>query len=300
MYNYFMSKQLKGSLSLLVLTSLYGFYGIYNRMIGNTFGTFSQNWIRNLIIVVVLALIFILFKKKLIPINRRDLLWVLSWLASGSIIMLLLFVSFNHISISTVYFLFYSTMIISGFISGRILFHEKINITKGISITLALTGLFFIYSLSIKSGELPYVLSSLFAGLILGFWNTVSKKFSSNYPNLQLVFLDALASTIVAVIGAILIKESLPVFNFSSGWFWMLAYALTQIAAVGLVIYGFKNLEAQIASVIMPVEVIFASLFSYLIFREVLPISTIIGGFLIASAAFLPNIQLLISHHRRK
>lgn len=264
-------------------------------MIGSTFGTFSQNWIRNLIIIVVLGLVFIVTHKKFRPISKKDLPWLLLWLSSGSIIMLLLFVSYNHISISTVYFLFYSTMITSGFIFGTLLFHERLNKIKLISIALALVGLFFIYSLSIKNDEIPYVLSSLMAGLIIGFWNTVSKKFSDNYPNLQLVFLDALASTVVAIVGAILVRESVPLLNFSPGWFWMLAYALTQIVVVGLVVYGFKNLEAQIASIIMPVEVIFASLFNYLIFQEILPISTIIGGILIASAAFLPNIQLLRS-----
>lgn len=295
-----MSKQIKGSLCLILLTSLYGFYGIYNRMIGSTFGTFSQNWVRNLIIILILGFIFLITHKSFKPINKRDLKWLFLWLSSGSIIMLLLFISFNRISISTVYFLFYSTMITSGLVFGKLLFREKLNGVKLISIVLALLGVYFIYSFSIKAGEIPYVLSSLIAGFILGFWNVVSKKFSDNYPNLQLVFFDALASLLVGVVGSIIIRESIPVLNFSSGWIWMIAYAITQIAAVGLVIYGFKNLEAQIASVIMPVEIIFASMFSYLIFQETFSLTTIIGGILIASAAFLPNIQLLLSIKTKK
>lgn len=290
-----MSKQLKGSIAILLLTSLYGFYGIYNRMIGSTFGTFSQNYVRQLIIVVILGLVFITTNKKLKSINKKDIPWLLIWMLSGSTTMLLLFVAFNHINISTVYFLFYSTMMISGFVFGSLLFHEKLNKIKIISIVLALMGLFLIYSLSIKDNEIPYVLCSLTAGLLLGFWNTVSKKFSDNYPGIQLVFMDAFASSVVAIIGAFIVGEQMPLLNLSSGWLWIFAYALTQIFAVGLVVYGFKNLEAQIASVIMPVEVIFASIFSYFIFKEILPISTIIGGVLIASAAFLPNIKMLIT-----
>lgn len=295
-----MTQQIKGTLALLILTMLYGFYGVYNRMIGESFGTFSQNWVRNLIVVVVLTMYFIVGRKKLIKIKQKDMPWVIVWLLSGSAIMILLFLAFNNLPLGTVYFLFYSTMITSGFISGMIFFKEKLNLIKVTSITLALVGLTLIYSLAIKPNEIVYVLFALLSGLILGFWNTISKKFSDNYPNLQIVFMDGLASVIVSLLGAFIVKESMPQFTFTSGWVWITLYALTQIASVGLLVYGFKNLEAQIGSIIMPVEVIFATIFGMLVFHEIPTVTTLIGGLLIASASFLPNIQVFLESRRTK
>jgi S-adenosylmethionine uptake transporter len=289
-----MNKSLKGSVAILVTTMIYGSYGVFNRLIGNTFGVFSQNWVRNLIAIFLITIILVFNKQRLKIINKNDRLWVFVWMLTGAFVMLLLFQAFNHLAIATVYFLFYSTMIFSGVLCGKVFFREKINLIKIISIVLAFSGLFIIYAFYLKSGGLIYILMSLTAGLILGFWNSISKKFSDKYSNLQIVLLDAVASTVVALFGTVLLKEGLPIVSFNSGWLWITIYAAFQISSVGLLVYGFKNLEAQIASVVMPVEVIFASIFGYLVFKEALPVSTAIGGALIASAAFLPNVELFL------
>ena len=285
--------KLKGALSLILAVMLYGMYGVYSRKIGLEFGVFSQSWIRNLIIVTILAPYFLLNKKEWVKIKKEDIGWMLMWTLSGTGVMVLLFIAFNHLPIGTSYFLLYSTMIISGYISGRVFYKEKINTIKVVSIILALIGLTLVYSLDIPPEKVVYLLLALLSGALTGLWNTLSKKVSGKYPNFQLVCIDAFTAFAVGVLGAFLVKEDIPPLEPDASWIWLFVFALSQIGAVRFTIYGFKNLEAQIGSIIMPTEVIFATLYGFLFFGEILPLTTIIGGTLIASAAVLPNIALL-------
>jgi len=76
-------------------------------------------------------------------------------------------------------------------------------------------------------------------------------------------------------------------------WIWIGVYAVVQIINVKLIVYGFKNIEAQIGSIILPVEIIFATIFSFLVFKEVPTTLTILGGFLIIFAAIIPSLTVL-------
>lgn len=56
-------------------------------------------------------------------------------------------------------------------------------------------------------------------------------------------------------------------------------------------VYGFKRLEAQIGTLVMPMEVFFAALFGFIFYRETLTILTILGGLLIISGIVIPNLR---------
>lgn len=128
----------------------------------------------------------------------------------------------------------------------------------------------------------------------------ISKKFSDNYHEIQIIYWGSLAGVAVAFVGLLLFGEAWPTFALTPAWGWLFIYALVQVATVWLLVYGFKNLEAQVGSVILPVEIIFATIFGYLIFGETLTMGTLLGGLLIASAAFLPNITMLVEQRRMK
>ncbi len=54
---------------------------------------------------------------------------------------------------------------------------------------------------------------------------------------------------------------------------------------------GFKYVQAQHGSLILPLELLFASIFGYIFFKEVLQISTYFGGLLILSAAITSSLS---------
>jgi len=104
--------------------------------------------------------------------------------------------------------------------------------------------------------------------------------------------MDALSSVVAAYIGALLFHEYLPHTILSISWVWIGIYAVIQTINVGLIVYGFKHIEAQIGSIILPIEIVFATIFSYLIFREVPTFLTVVGGSLIIFGAVFPNLNL--------
>lgn len=198
-----------GVLSLFSVAALYGLYGVYSRKIGSAFGNFNQCWVRNLLVALIVILIIFCQRLKLKPLQKKDIKWILIWVLSGSWVTVLTFIAFNHLKIGTVYLVLYSAMIISGYLSGKLFFKERSSLAKVVSLLLALSGLLIIYKFDVSRKEVFYVLIILLSGAMTGLWNTISKKFSDNYPSLQMVLMDALASTFVALIGAAVIPSAL-------------------------------------------------------------------------------------------
>lgn len=279
-----------GMAALLAATLIYSFYGIFSRLIGLNFGAFTQNWLRNFIGLLIIFPILIIGKKWK-TVRKKDVKWILVWPLSGSLTLALLFIVYNKMPIATTFFLHSSTTIVTSYITGKILFGEKLSLVKIIAIFLALTGLFFIYARDIAVTNAVFAFIAVLSGLMAGMWNTLSKKSSGKYPNLQLVFIDALVCTVVGFVAAVLSKETFPVLAFTPSWFYLFVNTFTSLSAVVLIIYGFKNLEAQIGSIVMSLQTVFTTILAFLIFGEVLSPASFFGGFLILLAAFLPNLS---------
>ncbi|MDO8497351.1 MAG: DMT family transporter [bacterium] len=286
-----MKNQQRGSIALITAALFYGFYGIFSRLIGSSFGNFNQSWIRNVIVVVLITFVIIINKTKLISFQKKDIKWIILWFMSGSWLTVLTFIAFNNLPIGTTYLVLYSAMIISGFLSGAVFFKEKITSLKMVSLILSLVGLFIIYRFSISPDKFFYVFLVLISGFMIGIWNTISKKFSDHYHNNQIVLMDAVSTVIAVFIGSIIFKERLPQTILSISWVWIGLYAVIQTLNVGLIVYGFKNVEAQIGSTILPIEIIFATFFAYLIFHEVPGPLLFIGGVFIILAAIIPSLS---------
>jgi drug/metabolite transporter (DMT)-like permease len=278
----------KGTIALLLAAS-YGMYGIYSRLIGGHFGEFTQSWTKNAIIISLLS-IFLIIKKSWKQIERNDWKWMILWPLSDVISIVLLYIAFNNLSIGTSYFLLYATMIIGGFIFGSLLYKEQVNKVKALSIILSLVGLSLIFSVEFSPGKFRFMIFGLLAGISTALWNALSKKVSDRYPNTQLVFIDAAVALAATLIGSLIVQDAVPPFT-NPVWTWQILYAVTQICAVAFVIIGFRYLEAQVASVILPIEVIFGVIFGFFFFGEILPLKSLLGGLLIVSAAALPYIR---------
>lgn len=282
-----MNQKILGVLFLLGSAIIYGLFGIFSKHIA-VFGSFSQGWIRYSIVLSIILVLFISGKLKWKRVEKKDIKWFLTWILPASFQPILTFIAFTHLPIGITYFLIYSTMITGGIISGKIFFSERFNIEKLMSMILILIGLVFIYQSDLTLITNGYVLLALISGLIVGFWNTLTKKVSGNYPEFQMIFLDGLSTLTVSLFGFLFIREVLPSINNTNPWFWIIAFALSGILSSFLLIRGFKYVEAQIGSLILPMELVFASIFGFLFFGEVLHLNVYLGGLLIFIAAILP------------
>jgi drug/metabolite transporter (DMT)-like permease len=284
-----MNTHWRGVLYIVLAVLMYGLYAVFSRFMGDSFGPFTQNYLRAALIIVFFLLFFVLSKKKLQKIQKQDFKWLLIWTLSGATTVVIAFIVFNNLPISTAYFLFYPTMMITGLLAGAVLYKEKINWAKIVSIVLLILGLLSIYTVEFNVDLILYVFMALGMGILIGIWNTTSKKISDKYPATQMSLIGAVATTIVSISGALIFKESIPSLN-GGGWIWIFAFTVAEILATFFVILGFKNLEAQIASTVMPLEIVFATLFGVIIFQEYLSVSMIIGGLLILIGAILPSL----------
>lgn len=281
------NRKLTGYFYLILSTVIYGFFGIFSRNT-SAFGPFSQGAIRYGILCSFVLLMLALRKTTWKKIQRKDFKWFLIWILPASLQPVLTFMAFTHLPIGITYFLLYSTMILGGMLSGKIFFSEKFNLSKGISLFLVLSGLYLIYRSDITLVSSIYVLVALISGLIVGFWNTLTKKVSGNYPELQMIFMDGFSTLIVGTIGLNVMKETIPAFDNLTPWFWIVSFTFAGILSSLLLIKGFKEVEAQAGSLILPMELVFASIFGLLFLDEVLKLNVYIGGLLILIAALIP------------
>jgi len=134
-----------------------------------------------------------------------------------------------------------------------------------------------------------YVLVALISGLIVGFWNTLTKKVSGNYPELQMILLDGSSTLTVSLLGLLVVHEVLPPISNLGTWIWIVGFAFSGILSSLFLIKGFKEVEAQVGSLILPMELIFASIFGFVFLGEVLMVNVYLGGLLILLAAILPT-----------
>lgn len=290
----------RGSSFIVLSTMAYGLYGVWSRLIEGNFGAFSQNWVRNLLLGLIYGSILLMSRKKWKNIERRDLKWFVVWGLSGTATTILTFIVFNNLPLGTSYFLIYSTMILSGIAVGSIFFREQFSLAKLTAFGLVLVGLSLIYSFSITPNQLLYLALALISGTLTGFWNTFSKKISGDYSNPQMLFFDSMLSVFFAFFGGIFVGEKIPSLTIGAGWWPMLGFVLTNFIASNSVIHGFRHLEAQVGSLILPIEIIFATLFGYLIFGEVLMTQVLLGGLFILIASILPSIETLLLARKNK
>ncbi|KKP70356.1 hypothetical protein A2X44_01430 [candidate division CPR3 bacterium GWF2_35_18] len=284
-------QQSLGVTAILISTIFYGLMGVYSKIIGVNFGIFTQSYIRNLIVFLIIFVLCLVLRKKWVKIQKQDIPWIILWSISGTIASVCFFVAVNYLSIGTTVIIFFAGSNISGYLAGKVLYQEQLTKSKIIASILSILGVLLVYYSTIGLDNLVFSIMALFSGLGTGLWNTVSKKFSHHYSGLQITGMDAFASFLMTLFASMIVFEPLPTISFTIPMLFVFIYSITQTITVFFTVYGFKRLEAQIGTLVMPMEVFFAALFGFIFYRETLTILTILGGLLIISGIVIPNLR---------
>lgn len=287
-----MNEKTKGKISIGVSALLYGSVGVFSRIINFQIPLYYQQWIRNLLAVIFFG-ILLLITKNWKKIQKNDLPWFLARSVCGFISFVTIYIAFNYIPFSTNYFVSYAAATIGSFVIGRSLFGEKINPIKWVSLVLAIVGLYFVYTFTFEPGKFVYICMSFIGGVATAGWDTLSKKISGIYSNLQLNFFDFSFAAIIPLIISIIIKEPWPMISFTTPWIATFFFCFMYIITGILMVYGFKRVEAQIGSLILLFDIVIGIILGCLIFKESISFMAIIGGSLILVAIILPNLQVL-------
>ena len=179
-----MSKQIKGSIFILLSAFFFGTYGVWSKMMGGIFDDFFQGWTRAIIIVAILSVFGIVFKQ-MRKIDKEDFKHYLIYAVPGALVVPAYFYGFTHLTIGTATLLFYASLTITNYVLGVLFFKEKMAPIKLMSLILGLMGLYVIFSFSFKELLIPMVISSL-SGICGGIEVTFTKRLSDKYSPIQL------------------------------------------------------------------------------------------------------------------
>ena len=278
---------------------MFGSYGVWSRLIGESFGVFYQGWSRGLLISFVLFPI-LLFGKQIVPIRKADWKWLFVFLFFTSLTQAPLFYAFNHMDIGTATLLFYVTMMLTMYIVGLLFLGEKLNRIKIISFVLASVGLYIIFSFSIVAFALLAALMAILNGVASGGEVSFSKKLSGSYSPLYLSWLSWLIIVITNAPVSFFLGEQQHLPSFEIVWLYQIGYAIASVLGFWLIIKGLKSVEASVGGLLGLLEIVFSILLGIMIFNEGLTEKTIIGGLIIISAAALPHVVELRRKYSRR
>lgn len=278
----------KGLTAMIASSILYGLQGVFIRFIGVSFGIFYPFVIRGIIISGILFT-FLYLSKTFKKINSRDYKWFILMSLSGIIAIISVFIAYNNLTIGTVLFAYYAGLALSGFLFGYLFFKEKINTVKATALILSLTGIFLVFSSPILQKELLFLLPALVSGIGSSLWFIASKKISK-YPYSQILAVDSLVVFTICLIISVAVGENISFPSFSIQWMSVFGLTAVSLGAFLLSVYGFRLLQAQVASLLLLLEVIFGVFLGWIFFSEILTSQVLIGGCLILIGASLPNL----------
>jgi len=282
--------KIKGTNLVLLSALFFGSYGIWSRLMMDSFGIFSQAWTRGLLLLVV-TLIANFFFKFLKPVLKKDWIWFLIIGLCGGLNQAPYFFGFKYLNVGTATLLFYCALVVGGYLIGKFAFGEKITKVKYLSLFLAIFGMLIIYKLVLDPSQFLAAGLTIMAGLMGAGGVVFSKKLSGNYEEIQIMMSYFITMPIVNIILAMLMGEHLPSLT-NNVWLYQLGYTAALLIANLSVIEGFKYLDASVGSLIGLVEILFGIIFGVVFFGEIIGLGTIIGAVLIIISAVLPNIKL--------
>lgn len=263
---------------------------MWSRLMGSSFGEFSQAWTRGLFLLVVI-LVFNFKYRFLKRMTKKDLPWFILIALAGGLNQAPYYFGFQHLQIGTATLLFYASLVVGGYIISKVFLSENINRTKLLSLGLSFIGMTLIYSFSLNTNQLLAAVLTCIAGFLGAATVVLTKKLSGNYHELQIMLGYFVLQVVINTPLALLNNEQIPSLSDTTAWVAQLFYALSMLAANYAVIEGFKYVEGSVGSLVGLAEILFGALFGLLFFAEVFSKFTLLGGALIIFAAAYPSIK---------
>jgi drug/metabolite transporter (DMT)-like permease len=282
----------KGILFVLISTLMFGSYGLWSKLIGDSFGVFYQGWTRALLISIVLLPILI-WKKQIISIPKKDWGWLAVFLVFTSLTQAPIFYAFNHMDVASASLLFFVSTLITMYLFGVLFLQEKLTKIKIVSFVLACIGMYVVFSFSITIFALLAATLAIINGVASGGEISSSKKLTEKYSPLYVTWLSWVIIAITNAPLSFLLGEIQYLPSFQIVWLYWLGYAIVSILGFWLVIKGLKYVEASIGGLMGLLEIVFSILLAIVFFNENLTYRIIIGALLIIFAAALPHLNEL-------
>ncbi len=279
-----------GFLALLITGFLYGTVGIFIRYLSSYLTGPQQIFYSNLTIISLISFYILFFKRNNLQISEKKMvaLYGLFYGFGGSFYTL----SILSTKVATTVFGINTGALTSSLIIGLAFFHEKFTLRKRLTLFLAFIGLFiFTYPLSLNSVDMG-LLFGLIGGLMAVSANSIGKQLGERVSREVLVIARCAGIGLGGLILIAVNSESfLPAFSMQSVLL-ILLLAFVLITASFAILKGFQNFDLNLGSIVISSELIFASIFAALFFKEYPKTFEILGGLFILAAIVAANISL--------
>lgn len=284
-----------GFSTLFASAVAFGSFGIWIRLLNHELDMYQQIVFRNVIALAFALAFIVLGKRFLINLKKVKKLNLILYALSVPLAVIFYNIAMLNQKIAVATFIFYTGTIIVSFVLSTLFFAEKITPVKITSLILALIGLaFFVIPFSAATIGI-----GLIAGLASGAFDAVSNAFrkdlSGRIDKFILVFITALGGVIVS--GFMIAQTQQSLFFFSglslNTWIVGLIFGFLLVAINYLLLIGFQHFDLGLGTIVLSAELLFATLFGLLIFKEQPATKEIIGGLFILAAIITPNANLI-------
>lgn len=169
------------------------------------------------------------------------------------------------------------------------MFKEKVTITKIIAIIMTFIGI-AMYSDVILGLSLG-IITGLAAGIFDGIQNSIRKTLKEINRNVVLQYsyiAGSLLAILITVISGEQIVKSFSIFPVII----IIFYAILLLFLGNFLLYGFQHFDVNIGTIVLSMELVFALLFGFFLFKELPTTKELIGGSFIFVAAILSGVDI--------
>ena len=264
-----MKPKLKGFLSLLGTSFIYGSFGVIVRVLSPYLTPNQMTFTRSVIVFSIIAIVLYIKKVSAFNIPKKLILPLIVHSVVFAAIIFLFTYAVVITTLSKATFSFYATTLVTSLVVSIVFFKEGFGKQKAVSLFLALAGLiFFILPKGIESIGLGMVLTGI-AGIGDVVVNSMKKYLGGKIDSLVLVLYQMLAGLIV---GLILIITSSQYTTLQSldvtSIVWILFFSLNFFLLSYLTVYGFQHFDLNLGTIILSLEIVWASIIGYVWYQE--------------------------------
>ncbi len=283
-----MNNKIKWILFILLSAVIFGSYWVFAKIISEHFGVFYHWAIRGLMIVLMILPI-LLYKKQIIKIKKTDFKWIFIFIIANSLNQAPWFFAFKYLDVWTGSLLLFATMLLTIYVFWFLFLKEKITKIKIFSFIFSILWIILIFPINFNNIVFFAAIMMILSWISSWIWIPSSKKLSGYYHSLYLAFLWWLGVFVINFILAFIFWEPLILPEFNLPWLYLFLYALAGFFAFWFVIEWFKYIEASLWWLVGLFEIIFAIIYWILFFWEVLTLKIFIWWLLILSSVIIPN-----------
>ena len=280
----------KGFVSLLSAGFIFGIFGILVRLLNSELTNYQQIFFRSVVGFILATAIITFFKRK-ISFKNISLINLILFAVSLPLTIIFYTLSILKTKIILAVATLYLGSILFSLISGILFFKEKLTVKKGLAIVASILALYYF--------TIPFSLTNINIGLVFGvlsgFTDALSNSFKKHLGGKVdrfLLIAIQMMGTIIVSFALVFYTKTLTIPQISPFIFGIgLLFGFFLMLNNYLMLVGFHNFDLNLGTIVLSSELLFASIFGYLFYKEIPTFNELIGGGLIAFSVIIAHLN---------